>query len=125
MARILVVDDSATAVQFVRVAVRADGHVVEGLDSFIRLASIVVNEPPDLVLLDLSIAAMSGATVASVVNKYAAKRIPILIYSSRSEAELKAAASEMKASGYVRKGPSMNELRQAVSAALRASEGAA
>jgi DNA-binding response OmpR family regulator len=121
MARILVVDDSPTVIHFVRGALGADGHEVEALDSFINLAFIVKNRPPDLVILDLNIPALSGLSMGNIMRKYESRSIPIVIYSSRGEAEMRSAAKELNASGVVAKSSRADELRAEVARILAVS----
>lgn len=120
MARILVIDDSPTAVQFVKSALRHEAHVVEALTSFVNLTSAVRDDPPDLILLDLTIPALSGVTMGKLIRKHEAREVPILVYSSRPEPELAEAARAVRAVGYVSKGSSPADLRDAITQALRA-----
>lgn len=120
MARILVIDDSPTVVHFVRLALAADGHDVKALDSFIQLAAIVRDDPPDLVLLDLNIPALSGLSMGGLVRKYEQGKTRIVIYSSRPVEELRQAARELKAVAVLRKSSNTAELRSVVKDALMA-----
>ena len=54
MARILVIDDSLSAVEKARKVLEGAGHGVETLDLLIYLPQAVKTDPPDLILLDLS-----------------------------------------------------------------------
>jgi two-component system, OmpR family, response regulator len=125
MARILVVDDSPTVIQFIRSSLRSDGHEVEALDSFINLAFIVRNSPPDLVILDLNIPALSGLSMGNILRKYETRRIPIVIYSSRGEAEMRSAAKELSAAAVIPKSSRSDELRAEVARILSGSKVAA
>lgn len=118
MAKILVVDDSATAVTFVRAALRGSEHTVEAPASFVQLAATVREQPPDLVLLDLSMPALSGVQMGEMIRKYQARDIPILIYSSRPEPELRKAARAVGAIGFVQKSAAAGDLVTAISEAL-------
>jgi len=118
MARILVIDDSATVIHFVRSALSEDGHVVSSLESFIHLAGVIRGDAPDLVLLDLNIPALSGLSMGNLVRKYEQRSIPIVIYSSRPAGEMQLAARELRAVSVLRKGSDPNELRNAVNGAL-------
>lgn len=119
MARILIVDDSPTVVRFVERTLRMDGHDVSSLDSFIQLAAVVRDEPPDLILLDLNIPALSGLSMGGMVRKYQSSPIPIIIYSSQDEEEMRSAATELGAVAVLKKTLAPETLRAVVQDALR------
>ncbi|MCZ7680725.1 MAG: response regulator [Sandaracinaceae bacterium] len=119
MARILVVDDSELVIRYLRRVLSAHGHVVETLESFIQLATVVRTRPPDLLILDLHMPALSGVSTGKIVRSHQAASIPILIYSSASEQELRAAAREIGAQGYVQKGADGAEVWSAVESILQ------
>lgn len=118
MGRILVVDDSPTAVRAVELALNGEGHDIESLDSFIHLTSAVRSNPPDLILLDLRIPALSGVSMGQLIRRHQCRPIPILIYSSQPEAELRTAAHRLDAVGYLPKGTPPAELAAEVRRAL-------
>lgn len=119
MARVLIIDDSPTVIHFVRAALSKDGHDTQVLDSFIRLAAVVREDPPDLILLDLNIPALSGLTMGSLVRKYEQRKVPIIIYSSQGETEMEDAARALGAVSVLRKGADASALRLSVKNALR------
>lgn len=121
MAKILVIDDSATVIRSVEAALVADGHVIESLTRFVELPSRIRQQPPDLILLDLEIPALSGVALGRYVRKYQTRPIPILIHSSRPEPELIQAALEVAATGFVVKGATPDHLRSEVNRALTVS----
>jgi DNA-binding response OmpR family regulator len=114
MARILVVDDSALVVRFVQHSLVEDGHDVRSLDSFIQLAARVRDNPPDLIILDLNIPALSGVSMGKLVRNHQSRHIPIIVYSSAPQRELEAAAKAVGAHCYVRKSDDVTALRYAV-----------
>ncbi len=118
MAKILIVDDSPTVLRFVQRALRLDGHEVESLDSFIQLTARVREAPPDLLILDLNIPALSGVSMGRLVRKHEARDIPIVIYSSRPPEELEEAARAVHAVAHVQKSDCAAELRKAVARVL-------
>jgi CheY-like chemotaxis protein len=99
----LVIDDSLSAVQKARNIIEGAGHQVETLDLLIYLPQAVKNNPPDLILLDLSMPALSGINVAKFIRRYEQDPIPIVLYSSRSTEELKETAQSLETAGYVQK----------------------
>jgi DNA-binding NarL/FixJ family response regulator len=86
----------------------------------IYLPRLVKEEPPDLILLDLSMPALSGVKVAMFIRRYEKHPIPIVLYSSRPIEELRETMLEMDAAGFVQKGEPDKRFLAAVSTALRA-----
>ncbi len=119
MARVLVIDDSLSAVQKARHVLEKAGYVVETLDLLIYLPQIVKDDPPDIILLDLSMPALSGINVAKFIRRYEKHPIPIVLYSSRSAEELVETAEELAAAGFVQKGDPDSRLLSTISHVLR------
>jgi CheY-like chemotaxis protein len=118
MARILVIDDSLSAVKKARTILEGAGHQVETLDLLIYLPQAVKTDPPDLILLDLSMPALSGVNVAKFIRRYESNPIPIVLYSSRAVEELKETAQSLDAAGYVQKDESDSILLSTISRVL-------
>ncbi len=118
MARVLIIDDSPTVIRFVQMALAQDGHDVRALDSFIQLAAVIREDPPDLVLLDLNIPALSGLTMGTLVRKYQSRQVPIIIYSSQGDLEMQKAAQALGAVAVLQKGADATALRLYVKSAL-------
>lgn len=118
MARILVVDDSASAFFFVRRELTLDGHVVERLTAFTELPTYLSTNEPDLILLDLEMPALSGTAVGQFIRRMERRPIPILIHSSLPLADAARAADEVRAVGSLPKTNDGSRLRAGVRAAL-------
>jgi len=114
MASILIVDDSPTIVRFARTALEREGHTVEASRSFVALATLVANNPPDAIILDLDMPALSGMSVGRLIRKYQSRDIPVIIYSARPAADLLEAGKEIAASATLVKNGSADELRLVV-----------
>ena len=121
MARILVVDDSASAFFFVRRELTLDGHVVERLSAFTELPTYLSTNEPDLILLDLEMPALSGTAVGQFIRRMERRPIPILIHSSLPIADAERAAADVKAVGALPKSNDGARLRAGVKAALEKS----
>ena len=119
MARVLVIDDSLSAVQKARTILEKAGHTVETLDLLIYLPQLVKDDPPDLILLDLSMPALSGVNVARFIRRYEKQPIPIVLYSSRPTEELAETAVTLEAAGYVQKGEPDAHLLNTISTVLK------
>lgn len=125
MARILVVDDSASAFFFVRRELTLDGHVVERLTAFTELPAYLATNEPDLILLDLEMPALSGTAVGQFIRRMERRPIPILIHSSLPHADAERAAAEINAVGTLPKTNDGARLRVGVRATLEKSASAA
>lgn len=118
MARILVVDDSASAFFFVRRELTFDGHVVERLTAFTELPTYLSSHEPDLILLDLEMPALSGTAVGQFIRRMERRPIAILIHSSLPLVDAERAAVEVGAVGTLPKSGDGGRLRAGVKAAL-------
>ncbi|MDH5490437.1 MAG: response regulator [Myxococcales bacterium] len=96
-------DDSPTVIAVVRAILQGAGYEVEALGSFIALPQLLCDHCPDLILLDLEMPAMDGQAMGHFIRRYQDRPIPILIYSSRPLEELRAAAADLGAAGYLSK----------------------
>ena len=121
MASVLLIDDSPTIAHFVRISLALDGHAVQVPRSFVTLAADVARHPPDLVLLDLGMPALSGVTVGLLLREHLDPATPIVVYSSRTPEELLEAARTVGARGFLQKNGSVADLRAMVARALRVS----
>ena len=118
MARILVVDDSASAFYFVRRELTFDGHLVERLTAFTELPTYLSTNEPDLILLDLEMPALSGTAVGQFIRRMERRPSPLLIQSSLPLVAAERAAVEVRAVGTLPKTNDGARLRAGVKAAL-------
>lgn len=121
MARVLVIDDSLSAVEKARRVLEDAGHTVETLDLLIYLPQAVKDDPPDVILLDLSMPALSGVNVAKFIRRYEKHPIPIVLYSSRPPEELAETAHQLDAAGFVHKGDPDRDLLHTLAGVLPSS----
>lgn len=117
--KVMVIDDSAIVLELARNALEGMGCTVVALDTPLGAAIIAHQEKPDLVLVDLAMASMSGEQVIKGLK--ARGKLPagtrILLFSDRSEGELKTVATRCGADGWVRKSPDQAALLSAVRSA--------
>ena len=118
--RILLVEDEPSLVETVRYALEREGFVVtvartagEALDRFRA-------EPPDLVILDLMLPAVSGLDVCRRIRE--SSTVPIVIVTAKDSEADKVAGLELGADDYVTKPFSVRELVSRVRAHLRRSQ---
>jgi len=102
--KIIVVDDSEIVRELAREMVQGAGGKVLLLDSPLGLTNTMRAERPDLVLIDIQMPALSGTeAVALLLKQQRAYRCPLILYSDRSEDELRRLTRESGASGFIRK----------------------
>lgn len=105
MATILVVDDSATMRRMISAALRdftgvSFAEAATGLEAIERLAL----GPVDLVILDLNMPDVHGLEVLRFMRGHDAFRhVPVIVLTTRSDAEARAAASRAGATLYLTK----------------------
>ncbi len=123
MADVLIVEDEESLLQTLRYNLSRAGHEVRlCTDGHIALEMLLEN-PPDLVLLDLMLPGMDGLEIcrrvrAEVANP-AISHVPILMLTARDEEIDKVLGLEVGADDYITKPFSMHELLARVKAQLR------
>ncbi len=122
MQRVLIIDDSPSVIAKAKGVLEGAGYQIETLELLIHLPQVIRTSPPDVVLLDLNMPFLPGIEVAKLIERYQPHRIPLVIYSSKPEDELRRAAGEVGAVGYVQKGAPDSQLIDAVSEAHRRSQ---
>lgn len=118
MHQILVIDDSPTAVVFVREALDPALYEVRELENFVELPVVLRRTPPDLVMLDMELPALHGRTFGRFIRQFEDRALPIVIYSARPRRELEEVAKEIGAAGIVEKGTSPAALRHILATVL-------
>jgi two-component system KDP operon response regulator KdpE len=116
-ARILVVDDEPNILGTLTPLLRAHGYDVStATDGHTALATLV-NQPPDLMVLDLGLPDIDGVDVCSAAR--ARSSLPIVVLSARGREADKVRALDAGADDYVTKPFGADELLARVRAALR------
>lgn len=106
--RVLVVDDERPIRRFLRTSLTAHGYTVfEAADGPEALAA-VVDQRPDLVILDLGLPGMAGVQVTRRLREWS--QLPIIILSVRDGEEDKIAALDAGADDYLTKPFGIGEL---------------
>ncbi len=116
-ATILVVDDEPAIVRTVSTNLRAHGFRVETAGTAAAALECYERTHPDVVLLDLNLPDMDGASVIRRVREHALT--PIIVLSVRDAERDKVAALDAGADDYVTKPFGADELLARVRAALR------
>lgn len=117
--RILLIEDDPGIRKFLRVALEAQGFVLEEEASGKSGVARAATAHPDLVVLDLGLPDMDGKAVIARIREWS--DVPILILSVRQAEEEKVAALDAGANDYVVKPFGIAELLARVRALLRTS----
>ncbi|MGQ0720550.1 MAG: GGDEF domain-containing response regulator [Candidatus Eiseniibacteriota bacterium] len=109
--RILVVDDEPPIRDILKFQLENAGFIVSTAENGEEGLRQVVEDPPDLVLLDLMIPRKDGYEVCrQIKNGYGTRHIPVIILTARAELDEKLKGLENGANDYVTKPFSMPEL---------------
>jgi len=112
--KILVVDDSDLCRDLTRMMLEGYGYHVITLESGLGLSRALGREKPDLVLLDVSMPALSGNQIVAVTRQHKLHRCPIVLFSDRPTGELSALAKTCGADGFIAKTADASELARSV-----------
>jgi DNA-binding response OmpR family regulator len=116
--KILVVDDSEVVRNAVALMLEERGFDVVPVAGVFALPQAVAREAPDLVLMDVSMPAISGDKAVEIAQRNQSARCPMVLFSDRKPEELKRLARRCGAAGFIRKTGNGDELADAVEAHL-------
>ena len=118
--KILVVDDEESLAEFVCRALRQQGYKTVCAFDGDSAPSLIYEELPDLVILDLMLPLMDGWEICRrVKSDTETKHIPILMLTARSSAEDVVQGLDLGADDYMRKPFPLDELLARVRVLLR------
>jgi two-component system KDP operon response regulator KdpE len=116
-AKVLVIDDEPPIRKLLRMGLSAQGyHILEAPNG--RTALELLEQKPDLIILDLGLPDMQGLDLLRMVRARN-EGIPIVVLSSRGDEAGKVQALDLGADDYVTKPFGMDELLARLRAALR------
>ena len=102
MPRILVVDDSAAARSRICALLRARGHHVEEAPSGVKAAELAFSAPPDVVVTDLMMDAMSGVQLCRLLHAEASTaHVPVVLLTAAEDRMSRYWAKSAGAAAYV------------------------
>jgi two-component system chemotaxis response regulator CheY len=101
MSRILSIDDSPSVRQLVAMALREDGHVVVNASDGAEGLTIVGKESFDLVITDFNMPKMNGLEFIKAFRKAGHRFTPVLVLTTEVKPELKEAAKQAGATGWI------------------------
>jgi CheY-like chemotaxis protein len=100
--KILVLDDSEIILNVVSMELGQAGFEVLTANSLLEFDQVLKANEPNIILTDIKMPEVSGDQICRVLKqKTATKNIPVVLFSTLSEAELAALAERSGADGYV------------------------
>ncbi len=119
--RVLVVEDEHDIAALVKHTLERSGDAqVQTVASGDVALRVAMEEPPDLIILDLNLPVLSGSEVCRILRaRTATARIPIIMLTARTSEADRVAGLDMGADDYVTKPFSLKELSARVRAVLR------
>jgi two-component system phosphate regulon response regulator PhoB len=100
--RVLLVEDDTALAQMYRVKLERDGYTVQVAGDGEEALSVLANELPDLIFLDVRLPRMDGLTFLERVRASDRTRnLPVVIVSNYSEEELVARGLQLGALDYL------------------------
>jgi DNA-binding response OmpR family regulator len=121
MARILVIDDSASALELVREILTREGHEITTADCGRRGEAALASEGFDLVITDVYMPEQDGFEVLRNVRRKHPGLQVIAMSSASGKYDMLTVAKALGAADTLRKPFNTTELREAVDACLRRS----
>jgi len=119
--RVLIIEDDPNVAEVVTRYLEREGYVVEAADDGLQGLERALSDPPDLVVLDLMLPALSGLEVCRRLRSKAP--VPVIMLTARGEEVDRIAGLELGADDYVAKPFSPRELTARVKAVLRRAAG--
>jgi DNA-binding response OmpR family regulator len=117
---ILVIDDSEIVLEMTRFTLESAGYRVLTRDRAQGSIVAILNEQPDLVLLDVNMPSMSGDSIAEVLSRSGpARHTVIVLYSSLPANALRMKALATGAHGFIQKTSVQADLVRQVRALLK------
>jgi len=120
MAKILIVDDSPDNSEALGKFLEASGHEVACVPNGREALASVIQQPPDVVLLDLLMPEMDGPSFLEVVRSYLRlQALPVVVLTGLTESPMVERAQTLKVNSVLVKGKaSPEEILQALQEAI-------
>ncbi|MDH5735161.1 MAG: response regulator [Gammaproteobacteria bacterium] len=119
MAKILVVDDSATQLQSLTKSLKKHGHDVLTAVDGLQAVEIATNELPDIILMDVVMPNLNGFQATRQITQGSkTSHIPVIMLSGKDQETDKVWAQRQGAKGYFIKPPNESELLDTINSLL-------
>jgi CheY-like chemotaxis protein len=111
--KILIVDDDAKQLALTREVLEQEGYDVLANGNGLGITSVILQDRPDLLLLDITMPVIPGDDLALFLRADSrTQHIPIVFYSGQDEEHLAHSVSSSRVRGYIRKGDISELLRR-------------
>ena len=109
--KILLLDDSTITLEMEKAVLEERGYKVAIASNLLEFQSQLDQFQPEIILTDLMMPDISGKDIVRVLKQdFHTERIPIIIFSSKSDEELAEAAEQAGADGYLSKSNGIDKL---------------
>jgi DNA-binding response OmpR family regulator len=116
--KVLVVDDDPLVLRILKDKLSEEGYLVTTTSSAFGATQLVEEQAPDLVIIDVVLPALSGARIAALIRERM-KKVKVLLYSSKDEAELKQITKDCNADAWHKKTEDFDALVKTVRTLVR------
>ena len=113
--RILLLDDSAITLEMEKAVLEERGYQVATASNLLECQQLVEKFAPEVILTDLMMPDISGKDIVRVLKQdFHTERIPIVIFSSKTDDELAEIAEQAGADGFLSKSHGIDKLGEMV-----------
>ncbi len=117
MSHIVIIEDDRVILKFLKLALETNGYEVTATGQGSIGLNIIINQSPDIILLDLGLPDIDGMQVIEEVRKV--NKTPIIVISARGRENDKVYALDLGANDYVTKPFNISEVLARIRVALR------
>jgi len=118
MKKILIVEDDQNIARALAIRLKNSGYEVSVAPDALTGVEIALRKPPDLVLLDISLPAGNGFTVAERIQSLIPTATPLIFLTASKQPGLREKAKELGASAFFHKPYDADDLLGAIQLAL-------
>lgn len=111
--KVLVVDDDPLVLRILKDKLSEAGYLVTTTSSGFGATTLVDEQRPDVVIIDVMLPALPGQRIAALIRERM-KKVKVMLYSSKEEQELAAIAKDAGADAYLKKSDDYDALRAEV-----------
>jgi len=109
--KILLLDDSVITLEMEKAVLEERGYVVAVASNLIEFQAALESFQPEVILTDLMMPDISGKDIVRVLKQdFHTERIPIVLFSSKTDEELVEIAEQAGADGYLSKSHGIEKL---------------
>lgn len=113
--RILLLDDSAITLEMEKAVLEERGYPVATASNLLEFQQLMEKFAPEVILTDLMMPDISGKDIVRVLKQdFHTERIPIVLFSSKSDDELAEIAEQAGADGFLSKSHGIDQLADMV-----------